>query len=88
MRWAFLVVGLILGVLSLGMARFAFVAPPPAVHHHANFAVFVDGQRLDLSGDRYMEDVTACAARFDVSPTAMQWRLYSFGSAPRPALEA
>jgi hypothetical protein len=24
-------------------------------------------------------DVGACAARFDVSPTAMQWRLYSFG---------
>ena len=24
-------------------------------------------------------DVTACAARFDVSPTSMQWRLYSFG---------
>jgi Zn-dependent peptidase ImmA (M78 family) len=23
-------------------------------------------------------DVDACAARFDVSPTAMQWRLYSF----------
>jgi hypothetical protein len=62
MRWAFLLLGLVLGVLSLGMARFALVEPPPAVHHHANFAVFVDGQRLDLSGDRYMEDVTACAA--------------------------
>ena len=24
-------------------------------------------------------DPNACAARFDVSPTAMQWRLYSFG---------
>ncbi len=24
-------------------------------------------------------DVAACAARFDVSPTAMHWRLYSFG---------
>ena len=23
-------------------------------------------------------DVAACAARFDVSPTAMQWRLYSY----------
>ena len=24
-------------------------------------------------------DVAACAARFDVSPTAMQWRLFSHG---------
>ena len=29
-------------------------------------------------------DVAACAARFDVSPTAMQWRLYSFGLSARP----
>ena len=28
-----------------------------------------------------LEDVPACAASFDVSPTAMQWRLYSFGLA-------
>jgi hypothetical protein len=27
-------------------------------------------------------DVAACAARFDVSPTAMHWRLYSFGTIP------
>ncbi len=26
-----------------------------------------------------LEDVSASAARFDVSPTAMQWRLFSFG---------
>jgi hypothetical protein len=26
-----------------------------------------------------LEDVTACAARFDVSPTAMHWRLFSYG---------
>jgi hypothetical protein len=29
-------------------------------------------------------DVATCAARFDVSPTAMQWRLYSFGLIERP----
>ena len=26
-----------------------------------------------------LEDIAACAARFDVSPNAMHWRLYSFG---------
>jgi hypothetical protein len=25
-----------------------------------------------------LKDIAACAVRFDVSPTAMQWRLYSF----------
>jgi IrrE N-terminal-like domain len=31
-------------------------------------------------------DATSCAVRFDVSPTAMQWRLYAFGLLPdKPA---
>ena len=29
-------------------------------------------------------DVAACAARFDVSPTAMQWRLFGFDLTDRP----
>jgi hypothetical protein len=32
-----------------------------------------------------LADIAACAATFDVSPTAMQWRLYSFGLAEVPA---
>ena len=32
-----------------------------------------------------LEDIAACAARFDVSPTAMQWRLYSFGLQDQPS---
>jgi Zn-dependent peptidase ImmA (M78 family) len=31
------------------------------------------------SGWEERGDVVACAAHFDVSPTAMQWRLYGFG---------
>jgi hypothetical protein len=32
------------------------------------------------------DDVAACAARFEVLPSAMQWRLFSFGlAAERPA---
>ena len=31
-----------------------------------------------------LSDVGACAAHFDVSPTAMQWRLYGFGHVKDP----
>lgn len=55
-------IGIVLGVLLLGGARFAFSGPPPATHHHANFAVYLNGERLDLSGDQYMEEVAACYA--------------------------
>jgi hypothetical protein len=35
-----------------------------------------------------LEDVAACAARFDVSPTAMQWRLFSYDLLDRPPFDA
>ncbi len=34
-----------------------------------------------------LRDVADCATRFAISPTAMQWRLYSFGLADEPAAE-
>lgn len=61
-------VGFLFGVLALGAARFAFTPWPDPVHYHANWAVFVDGTRLDLTGDRYMEDVTACSGGDALQP--------------------
>lgn len=54
--------GVLLGVLALGAVRLAFLPPEPVTHYHANWAVFVDGERLDLSGEKYMEDVVRCKA--------------------------
>jgi hypothetical protein len=51
----------LLGVLSLAGFRMALAAPEPPVHYHANFAIFAGGERIDLTDDRYMEDVAACA---------------------------
>jgi Zn-dependent peptidase ImmA (M78 family) len=31
-----------------------------------------------------VENLDECAARFDVSPSAMHWRLYSFGMSGQP----
>lgn len=56
------VLGTVVGVLALGGARFALAPLAPSTHYHANWAVFVDGERLDLSGDRFMEEVSACGA--------------------------
>ena len=43
-----------------------------------------------LVADRHEEEgaVAACAQRFDVSPTAMRWRLYGFDLVGRPDGEA
>lgn len=61
MRALSLLAAFVAGILALAAARFLFAAPEPATHHHANFALFVDGDRVDLSADRYMEDVGACS---------------------------
>ncbi len=53
-------VGMALGAFGLGAARFVWVPPPEATHFHANWAIYVDGERLDLSDQRYMEEVSSC----------------------------
>ena len=53
-------VGMALGAFGLGAARFVGVPPPEATHFHANWAIYVDGERLDLSDQRYMEEVSSC----------------------------
>lgn len=53
---------MLLGALVLGGARFALAPLSHATHYHANWAVVIDGERLDLSGDAFMEEVSACRA--------------------------
>lgn len=55
-----LLAGAGLGVLALGAARFVAQPPPDVVHYHANWALVLDGERVDLTSARYMEDVAAC----------------------------
>lgn len=60
--------GVAVGVLALAGFRLAFVSMPHPPHYHANFAIFIDGARVDLSSDRYMEEVSACVAGAEVQP--------------------
>jgi hypothetical protein len=62
-----LTAGLLLGVVMFGIVRLLALPSPDEVHYHANWAVWIEGQRVDFSDDRYMEDVAACQA----DPTSM-----------------
>lgn len=55
-------IGTALGVVLLGLLRFAAAPLNPTTHHHANWAVIVNGTRVDLSADRFMEEISACTA--------------------------
>ena len=56
------VVGIAAGALGLGLARLAVLPPQEYVHFHANWALWVNGERVDFTGDEYMEDVGLCMA--------------------------
>lgn len=70
MKAAYVVLGILLGVVGMVALRMAYAQPEAPPHYHASFAIFVDGERVDLSGDEYMEDVAACAAGHTVLPRA------------------
>jgi hypothetical protein len=54
--------GIAIGAAGFGLVRLAALPPPEIIHFHANWAVWIDGERVDFSADRYMEDVAACSS--------------------------
>ena len=61
-------VGVVLGIVLWGLLRLVLAPCPAAPHYHANWALIVDGQQLDLSPERYMQAVAGCAATDVVDP--------------------
>jgi hypothetical protein len=55
-------VGLLLGILIILAIRF-ITYNPPTVHYHANFAVFINGQREQFKSPQYYQEVNVCALR-------------------------
>lgn len=49
----------VVGVLLILVIRFASYQTEEAVHYHANFAVYVNGQREQFVGPRYYEESAA-----------------------------
>ena len=70
MKVLYVAIGLLMGVLGLAAFRLAVASPERPPHYHASFALFVDGERVDVSGDEFMEDVSSCAAGETVLPRA------------------
>lgn len=54
----FLIIGLLVGALAILAIRF-FTYMPTGTHYHANFAVFINGERELFKGDKYYEETAA-----------------------------
>ena len=57
--WFLATAGFLLGILVTLGIRFVNYQPEEAVHYHANFAVYVSGQREEFKGPSYYEETSA-----------------------------
>jgi hypothetical protein len=58
---------LVVGILSAFLVRFALV-DAHVVHYHANFALYVDGQRDLFDNFTFYEEVAACSTEANFDP--------------------
>jgi hypothetical protein len=65
--WLAVLVGVVLGIVGLVGLRLV-MADDHAVHHHANFAIFVNGEREQFESFTYYEEVQACSDEYSGSP--------------------
>jgi hypothetical protein len=64
--WKLFILGLILGALAMLAIRF-FTYKPVQVHYHANFAVYINGQREEFKGAQYYQEVAICSSTNSIS---------------------
>ena len=67
-KWFLLGAGLVIGaVIILGIRFFTYKVD--AVHYHANFALYINGQKEEFKGMQYYTEVEMCVAKNVVTPT-------------------
>jgi hypothetical protein len=60
--------GLLLGALVVLGVRFFTYSGPQQAHYHANFALFINGQREEFKDPSYYQEVTACEVSGTIKP--------------------
>lgn len=57
--WFIAILAFVLGILLIMVIRFASYQPEEKVHYHANFAVYINGQRELFASPSYYEETSA-----------------------------
>ncbi|HSX46111.1 MAG TPA: hypothetical protein VLG27_03865 [Candidatus Saccharimonadia bacterium] len=61
-KWFAVMAGLLVGILVLLGIRFFTYKLPDQVHYHANFVLFINGQREEFKGPQYYQEVAVCSS--------------------------
>lgn len=66
-KWFLLAAGIALGALVILAIRFATYSVH-TTHYHANFAVYINGQREQFKGPQFYQEVAACTVHGTIQP--------------------
>lgn len=66
-RWFIFIAGAVLAALVIFGIRFATYSIEQT-HYHANFAVYINGQREEFKDKHYYEEIAACTADGPIQP--------------------
>lgn len=66
-QWAYLLYGVIVGALIILGIRYVTYSPEET-HYHANFAVYINGQREEFKSPQYYEEVKICSLHDTITP--------------------
>lgn len=68
-------IGFCLGLLLAAGIRF-FAYSPYQVHYHANFAVYINGQREQFKDPSYYQEVAVCSSTHDIKTIAQRSHMH------------
>jgi hypothetical protein len=69
-KWAYLLYGFLAASLLILGIRFATYQPEHDTHIHANFGIFINGERETFKAPRYYEEVKLCSMHENMTPQA------------------
>lgn len=64
----FILIGAVAAILFMAIIRYFAVTTAHNTHYHANFALFLNGQRVDFSQPKYSEDIPSCVTDEEILP--------------------
>lgn len=64
--WFVLITGIFIGALVVLAIRLV-TYKPTQVHYHANFALYINGQREEFKGAQYYQEVAVCSTTTDIA---------------------
>lgn len=61
LSWVAFIIIFVLGIVTAIVLRFWLVNPPAPTHYHANFALYINGQKDEFKDFTFYEEVQACS---------------------------